>query len=72
MTTHSSDWHLLLDIPDLHLTIISSDRKMSAFLRPGNRSDSVPLAEVDELADRTSISVPNVNVLSECDGQRVL
>ena len=44
---------------------------MRTLLGPGDGSDSVALAEVDELAHARRVRVPDVDVLGQRHGQRV-
>ena len=71
MSTHTSHLHLLLHVPDLHLAIIGSDREMGALLRPGDAGDSVPLTEVDQLANTGSIGVPDIDLLAQGHRQSI-
>ena len=64
MATHRSNRHLLLDVPNLHLTIVGTDGEMSALLGPRDRGDSVPISQIDKLADRACVSVPDVDMLA--------
>ena len=71
MPTHTAHLHLLLHVPDLHLSIIGSDREMGALLGPSDASDSVPLAEVDQLTDAGSIGVPDIDLLAQGHRQSI-
>ena len=68
---HTADHLLLLNVPDLHMTVICAHGQVRAFLRPSDGCDSIALAEVDELAHARRVCVPDVDVLGQRHCQRV-
>ena len=72
VSRHTPNHRLLLDVPDLHLAIEGAHAQVAAALTPGDRRDSVALAEVHKLGHARCIGVPYEDSLSEGDSQGVL